>query len=168
MKILVVYYSLDGNTRFAAEYIAERLGADLLKLRPENEPPRNPLKYIIGGKSVVMGEKAYLNRFREDPTAYDCIVLCGPVWAGRVTPAIREFVLGHPFEGKKVGLVGCSASGDSEEMFEKLRSLISGNEVISTCSLRHPKKKQAEAMPQLDVFCDSIAALAASSSGESS
>ena len=39
MRALVVYYSFEGNCEFAAKRIAKMLGADLLKLRPGNEPP---------------------------------------------------------------------------------------------------------------------------------
>ena len=34
MKTIVVYYSMGGNTQQAAEKIAERLGAELLRLVP--------------------------------------------------------------------------------------------------------------------------------------
>ena len=34
MKTLIVFFSLDGSTRSAAEKIAARLGSDLLDLQP--------------------------------------------------------------------------------------------------------------------------------------
>jgi len=34
MKTLVVYYSLEGNTKFIAETISKTVGADLLELKP--------------------------------------------------------------------------------------------------------------------------------------
>ena len=39
MKILIVYYSLEGNTKYVAEKIAEQTGADLLCLEPEKAYP---------------------------------------------------------------------------------------------------------------------------------
>ena len=153
MTILVVYYSFDGNTKYAAQRIADRLGADLLELKAENEPPRNALKFLVGGKSVLMGEKALLHRFKEDPSAYDVIVLGTPVWAGRVTPAIREFALSHPFEGKKVGIFACSAGGDAESVFGQMRNLLGGNEICATLSLKNPLKNRSKADQEADAFC---------------
>ena len=154
MKTLVVYYSLDGNTQMAAEYTAKKLEADILRLKPENEPPRNVLKFLVGGKSVIFNEKAELYRFKEDPAEYDLIILGSPVWAGKMTPAVREFVLEHPFENKKVGLIACSASGEADPMLTAIRGLIGGNEVVATVSLRNPKKNQAAIEAQLDKFCE--------------
>lgn len=37
MKSVVVFYSLDGGTRKAAEKIAERLQADIVELHPEKK-----------------------------------------------------------------------------------------------------------------------------------
>ena len=71
MKTLVVYYSFEGNTDYAARRIAEKLQADLLRLKAENEPPRNILKFIVGVKSVRRAEKARLHRFSQDPAEYD-------------------------------------------------------------------------------------------------
>ena len=35
MKTLIVYYSLEGNTQYAAERIAAAIGAETLRLAPE-------------------------------------------------------------------------------------------------------------------------------------
>ena len=36
MRTLIVYYSLEGNTDYAAGKIAERIGADKLRLVPKD------------------------------------------------------------------------------------------------------------------------------------
>ena len=37
MKTLIVYYSMGGNTEYAAKRIARQTDADLLRLEPEKE-----------------------------------------------------------------------------------------------------------------------------------
>ena len=145
MKTLVAYYSLSGNVKYAAERIASIMDADLLELKPENEPPKNFLKFLFG-------EKAYLNHFDEDPADYDCIVIGTPLWANRVTPAVREFIMEHPFEHKKVGLFASSAGGNAEEMLSHLRKLLAGNNVAAVMSLKDPLKMRAEADAKIDEF----------------
>ena len=71
MKRVIVYYSLSGNTRFAAEQIARRLGADLLPIAPEKAyPDRGFRKFFWGGKSAVMAETPALQPYRP------CAPLC--------------------------------------------------------------------------------------------
>ena len=47
MKILVIFYSFEGNTKLIAENIAETINADILELKPRKEtlmggcPPTN-------------------------------------------------------------------------------------------------------------------------------
>ena len=57
MKTMIVYYSLEGNTEFAAEKIAAKLGADLLRIQPVKAYPSGGFrKFLWGGKSAVMAE----------------------------------------------------------------------------------------------------------------
>ena len=63
MKILIVYYSYEGNTRFVAEHIAEFFHADVQELRPKIDMhSRSFMKYVWGGNMVLMREKPDLNR----------------------------------------------------------------------------------------------------------
>jgi len=39
MKSLIVFYSLEGHTKFISNIIAEELDCDLLQLKPEKEIP---------------------------------------------------------------------------------------------------------------------------------
>jgi len=61
---LVVYYSLEGNTEFVAEKIAEASKGDLLKIEPAKEIPDNPVgKYVVGGFKALFKSKPQLKSF---------------------------------------------------------------------------------------------------------
>ena len=60
-KILVVYYSLEGNTKLIAEAISEKLSADILRIRPKKDiDSKSRMKYLVGGKQAVTKEKPEL------------------------------------------------------------------------------------------------------------
>ena len=78
MQTLIVYYSLEGNTAFAAEKIAESLGAETLRLEPVKEYPGSGMKkFLWGGKSALMGEEPPLRPYTFDAGAWDRIIF-GP------------------------------------------------------------------------------------------
>ena len=57
MKTLVVYYSLEGNTEYAADKIIGKTGADELKLIPiKPYCDKGAKKFLWGGKCAVFGE----------------------------------------------------------------------------------------------------------------
>ena len=72
MRSLIVYYSLEGNTDYAAKLIAEELGADLLCLVPVKAYPTGKVsKFIWGGKAAVMSDTPKLQPYKYDDAAYD-------------------------------------------------------------------------------------------------
>ena len=93
MKTLIVYYTLEGNTHYAAKKIASLLDADMLRIKPVKTYPRKGFrKFLWGGKSAVMAETPELEPYTFDASAYDRIVFGFPVWAGNVTPPLRTFI----------------------------------------------------------------------------
>lgn len=156
MKTLVVYYSFEGNTEYAAKIIAGRLGADLLQLKAGNEPPSGFGKYLIGGRAALRGEKAILYRINRHPEDYDVVIIGGPVWAGTLAPALREFMIQHPFERKRAALFACSASGNAVKMLDRMKSMLAGNEILADLSLRSPLKRKEQAEQQIEEFCDKL------------
>ena len=60
-KILIVYYSLTGNTRFIAETIQGILKADIQEIKPIKEiKPKGAMKYFWGGYKATMKKKPSL------------------------------------------------------------------------------------------------------------
>ena len=103
MRTLIVYYSLEGNTAYAAEKIASVIGADILRIEPVKKyPDKGFRKFFWGGKSAVMAETPKLQPYDFNAEDYERIVFGFPVWAGNVTPPIRTFVRENRLDGKRI------------------------------------------------------------------
>jgi flavodoxin len=138
MKTLVVYYSLDGNTALVASELAGLLGADLLELELAEEKKRTGLaKYFWGGKMVFSRGKPALRPYAADLSAYDLVVLGGPVWAGSPSPALVSFLSETGMTGKKAAIFCCHGGGKGKAL-EKLKTLLAGNEIAGEADFRSP------------------------------
>ena len=121
MKTLIVYYTLEGNTHYAAKKIASELGADVLRIKPVKIYPRKGFrKFFWGGKSAVMAETPELEPYEFDASAYDRIIFGFPVWAGNVTPPIRTCIKENDLSGKHIAAFACQSGAGAEKAFEKL------------------------------------------------
>lgn len=130
MKKLVVYYSLEGNTKFVAEIVARALDADILELKPKKEiSARGFLRYFWGGKQVFMKEKPELFPLSKDPSGYDIIIIGTPVWSFTYSPPIRTFLLNANLSGKKVAIF-CTHSGGMKKTLDNMRKELEGNKII--------------------------------------
>ena len=102
MKTCIAYYSQSGNTKMAAEYLAEKINADLITLRDETKY-KGILGFVKGGMNASLAKKAKLSRaFFDEIAKFDRIILATPVWAGKTTPAINAILSAVDFEGKEV------------------------------------------------------------------
>ncbi len=160
MKTLVVYYSLEGNTRYVAERIAGALGADTLRLVPQKAYKTKGLaKFIWGGKSAVMGERPALEPYDVDLTAYDRVVLGFPVWASNFTPPLRTFVLDNQtaLQGKELCAYACQAGSGAEKALEKLRACLGISGFAAQAVFVDPKEKASpQSDAQIDAFCERL------------
>ncbi len=124
MKTLIVYYSLEGNTRLVAQRLAEATGAELLELKPAKAYPTGRIsKFYFGGKSAVMCEKPVLEPYSADVSQYGTVILGTPVWAGRCTPPLRSFLGAESLLGKRVAFFACAGGDSAGKTFELLEEL---------------------------------------------
>jgi hypothetical protein len=99
MRSLVLYYSVTGHTQTVARLLAERLGADLVRVT---------CPVIEGGFMGGLRQVWYIftNTVPQiivpDPPgeAYDLVVMAGPVWAARPAPPLRAMIVRQPAFGK--------------------------------------------------------------------
>ena len=142
MKTLIVYYTLEGNTHYAAKKIASLLDADMLRIKPVKTYPRKGFrKFLWGGKSAVMAEKPELEPYTFDASAYDRIVFGFPVWAGNVTPPLRTFIKENDLSRKRFAAFACQSGAGAEKAFEKLKTALGIRELDAELVLIDPKTK---------------------------
>ena len=142
MKTLIVYYTLEGNTHYAAKKIASQLDADVLRVKPVKTYPRKGFrKFLWGGKSAVMAETPELEPYTFDASAYDRIVFGFPVWAGNVTPPLRTFIKENDLSGKRFAAFACQSGAGAEKAFEKLKTALGIRELDAELVLIDPKTK---------------------------
>ena len=155
MKTLIVYYSLEGNTQYAAERIAAAIGAETLRLAPEKAYPDSGFKkFFWGGKSAVMAEKPKLQPYEFDPAAWERIIIGFPVWAGNVTPPIRTFIKENDLRGKWIAAFACQSGAGAEKAFAKLKAALGVSALEAEMVLIDPKTKPNEANEQkIAAFC---------------
>ena len=94
VKTAVVYYSWSGNTRFAAETIAKKAGADLFEIKAETPYNGDFQKCCDEAKPECYGKK--LRPIKPiavlDLAKYDVVFVGTPNWWGTMAPPVRTWV----------------------------------------------------------------------------
>lgn len=93
-KCMVVYFSWSGNTRFAAETIAKKAGADTFEIKAETPYNRDFNKCCDEAKPECYGKKLRSIKAIEglDLAKYDVVFVGSPNWWGTLAPPVRTWV----------------------------------------------------------------------------
>ena len=158
MKTIIVYYSLEENTHYAAQKIAENIGADLLRLHPKKAYPRGGFKkFFWGGKSAVMAEKPALEPYAFKAEEYERVIIGFPVWASNVAPPLRTFVSENDVSGKHLSAFACQSGSGAQKAFAKLAAAAGVEKLENELILIDPKSKpSAENERKIKEFCDTL------------
>lgn len=113
MASCVVYYSLYGNTEYAAKYLGEKLNAEVFGIE-ESEKRKGVFGFIKSGFQAVSGQPALISPdsfgYVED---FDTVWLLSPIWAGNANPAMNAFLDGAGLRDKTVHLITFQADPDA-------------------------------------------------------
>lgn len=160
MKTLIVYYSLEGNTEYAADVIASTLGADTLRLEPVKAYPTSGFrKFFWGGKSAVMAEMPQLQPYSFQPGIYDRIIFGFPVWAGNVTPPLHTFVRDNveALKGKHIAAFACQSGSGAGKALRKLKAYLDREDMEAELVLIDPKTRpDMENERRIRAFCNTL------------
>jgi len=155
-KSIVVYFSASGNTKAAAEKIAELTGSDLMEIVPEEKYTEADLNWhdgesrslaekdddlksvncirsnCIGGvsrSSVERDDDSIRPAIKPDTknfADYDTVFLGYPIWWGTAPKVVWNFVEKHDFTGKTV-LPFCTSHSSPEGESGRTLERLSGN-----------------------------------------
>jgi menaquinone-dependent protoporphyrinogen IX oxidase len=100
MKTIVYFYSRMGSNRFLAKKIAADLNCDIEEIKPR-------INYLV---LMLMGINLGNVRLKSKVETYDKVILCGPIWMGKLIVPLRNFVSKHLNKIGKMVFVSCCGS----------------------------------------------------------
>ena len=136
MRALVLYYSLEGHTRFVAELIAQTVGAEIQPLEPLQAIKLDGFKFARGGRQVVFGKRPELHPLNIDPADYDLVFIGTPVWAFTYAPALRTFFHEHTLTAKLATF--CTHEGGPGRTLERMRRALPEATVLGGIDVGQP------------------------------
>ncbi len=130
MATLVTYFSAEGTTAKVAKEFAERIGADIFEIVPQEPYTKADIRYVnplsrcnreqFGGKDVPVSGKI------ENFDNYDEIYIGFPIWYGQAPRVIHTFAKGYDWTGKTVHAFATSGGSGIGKTAEKLSPSLIG------------------------------------------
>lgn len=116
-KTLVAYFSWSGNTKAAAQYIVQKVGADEFEIIREKAYPTEYTPCTEDAKAEKeAGERPAIKGKVENMAQYDVVFVCVPVWWYTAPMPVFTFLEQYDLKGKTV-IPFCTAySGPSSTL----------------------------------------------------
>jgi len=130
MATLVTYFSAEGTTAKVAKEFAEKIGAEIYEIVPQEPYTKADIKWVnpvarcnreqIGNKDVPVAGTI------KDFEKYDTIYIGFPIWYGQAPRVIYTFVEGYDWSGKTVHAFATSGGSKIGKTAEKLSPSLQG------------------------------------------
>ena len=154
MKSLVVYYSRTGTTKQIAEELAQKLEADLDEII-DQKSRKGVIGWLKAGRAS-QGRKTTEIRVEKDPEDYELVILGTPIWAGRMTPAMRTYLQNHDFSKRKVAFFTSQGGEEPLKAITEMRKMVEKSEIISVLSVRNKDVQKNQYETRLQAFVESL------------
>lgn len=144
-KILIVFYSQSGVTRRIAEMLQSRTHADMYEIETiRTYPTQQPAVYDEPKKELETGQLPALKREPPDMSAYDLVLVGGPVWWYTVSTPIMRFLQLADFKGKKTAAF-CTHMGGLGRYFPHFKEQARHANVLEGIDFFQPTRSKTAA-----------------------
>ncbi|MGM0405427.1 MAG: flavodoxin family protein [Thermoplasmatota archaeon] len=158
MKILISFYSRTGTTRKAAEDIEDALIVQDVKVKTEEVIDKKDRDgktgYVIAGKDAMMKKETEIEEVSYDPENFDMLIVGTPVWAGKMTPAIRTYMEKYKDEIDHAAFFCTHGGGGESKTFDDMKEIV--GEPREVLSLRDKEVKEREHLDDISNFSERI------------
>jgi flavodoxin len=151
---LVVYYSLSGHTKALAERIAHEGGWTVARIDDSTERA-GTLGYLRAAMSTFFGVKPNIRYSGPSPSAYDVVVLGGPVWVGKMASPLHTFVANHRHEFKSLALFCTYGGSGGDKAMQGLAKLHTAPP-IATLAVTEAQLKSNAYTEAMTAFIDGL------------
>jgi flavorubredoxin len=122
-RILVVYYSLTGNTERVARDLAARLGAEVERI-DDRKSRRGFLGHLSAALDSVRERPAQIADISKYPNDYALTLIGTPTWGGKMTPAVRAYLRMVRGRINEVAFFTTSGMTSAEQVVPAMEALV--------------------------------------------
>jgi flavodoxin len=153
-KILIVYYSRTGVTKKIAEYLKEKLNADIEEVLSVTD--RSGLVgYMLCAREATQKKSAQISELLKDPAKYDLMVVGGPIWAWNLSSPVRAVLENNKEKFKKIaGFFTMGDSGD-DKAFASMEK-ITGKNLIAKLAITTKDINSEAYKEKVEAYCATL------------
>ena len=133
MSTLVTYFSAEGTTAKVAKEFAEKIGAELFEIVPEEPYTAADIKWtnpLARCNREQMGKKDVpVTGTIENFDQYDTVYIGFPIWYGQAPRVVYTFCKGYDWNGKTLHIFATSGSSGIGKTAEKLERYVTGTKI---------------------------------------
>jgi len=145
-KILIVYYSLQGNAREVAKAIQNASGGDIFELEL-TKPYSVVSAYALGSIHAMRGHGSELKNQITNLHEYDTVFVGAPVWAYALTPPLVSFLKEYDLTDKTV-IPFCTHGGNMGKYFEKFAESCPNADIAKSKGFLNVKSRGLDVLNQ--------------------
>jgi flavodoxin len=156
-SVLIIYYSLTGNTKSIAEKIREKNGGDVFEIGTVRAyPPEYSALTEEAKRELQTGDLPALKKSPPDMSSYDLILVGSPVWWYTVSTPVMSFLRQADFAGKKVSAF-CTHEGGIGKFFPHFKGQAQNAVVLEGLDLYKPRQaRKGEVDKALDSWLSKL------------
>ncbi len=128
-KILTVYYSNIGNTKYVAQNVNSIIGGDIKEIQLIEKYPDNVFKMSKLVRKQIKDD--YLPKIEDiDISSYDIVFVGSPIWNLSISLPVKSFLKNNNFENKTIiPFFTYSGGAGKNKVFREIESLANTKEI---------------------------------------
>ena len=156
-KMLIIYYSHTGNTKYIAEEIRKKIGGDMFEIETVKTYPAEYSALTEEAKRELQtGDLPALKKSPPDMSSYNLILVGSPVWWCTVATPVMSFLRQADFAGKKVSAF-CTHEGGIGKFFPHFKGQAKNAVVLEGLDLYKPRQaRKGEVDKALDSWLNKL------------
>ena len=125
---LVIYYSFTGNRKKVANYVKDKLNADILELEPQIPFSSDYDEVVAEWQNNDIKRDVEIKKVDKDLSKYKKIVLITCTWWYGISPVMKKFLKEYDLSNKDI-IVASSNAGWIGHCFKDYETLLSNSNI---------------------------------------
>lgn len=149
MSTLVVCFSRSGHTRQVALQLSKKLSGTCEEII-DRQSYKGLVGFLRGGFRAARKKATRIMPIRNNPGLFDCVVICTPVWASGLPPAVRTFAQQYTTKLSKTAYVALCGSSGGDSAISQLEAL--AGTPITSMVITQKELKSSDLNKKIEAF----------------